>query len=284
MADPVTPPSEQPKPAEPAPPASPAAEAPRPAEPPKPAADPLPPEPENLRADEESLEDEEVMKLVAAHKSRLERMPDDNRPPAPGTSRPSWRRRTYVVDWKLQLSYAGLYIATITLFVVGFAASNLIYLRLIQGVKTNMRLPKVEWWQQDDVGVYIVLNFVVLLFIGMGMALWAIVQSHRVAGPALRFRRSFRQMRRRDYDFYLQLRKNDFLKDLAVELNVLNNALKAKDLVLSDAVLRIDAMARTTQDTARATELHELAQDLADLVLPLPEPKTDAEPDVAKKA
>ena len=272
MADPVTPPSEQPKPVEPAP-----SEAPKPA-------DPLPPEPDALRADEEALEDEEVMKLVAAHKSHLERMPDDNRPPAPGTSRPSFRRRTYVVDWKLQLSYAGLYIATITLFVVGFAASNLIYLRLIQGVKLNSRLPTHEWWQQDDVGVYIVLNFVVLLFIGMGMALWAIVQSHRVAGPALRFRRAFRQMRRRDYDFYLQLRKNDFLKDLAVEVNVLNNALKAKDLVLSDAVLRIDAMARTTLDTARATELHELAQDLADLVLPLPEPKAETDAEPAKKA
>lgn len=280
MADPVTqPPPEESKPPESAPSAAPAAAAPAPIVAAAPA-----PEPENLRADEEALEDEQVMKLVAAHKNHLERMPDDNRPPAPGTSRPSWRRRTYVVDWKLQLSYAGLYIATITLFVVGFAASNLIYLRLIQGVKLNSRLPTNEWWQQDDVGVYIVLNFVVLLFIGMGMAMWAIVQSHRVAGPALRFRRAFRQMRRRDYDFYLQLRKNDFLKDLAVELNVLNNALKAKDLVLSDAVLRIDAIARTTADTARATELHELSQDLADLILPLPEPKMDAEPDTTKKA
>jgi hypothetical protein len=229
------------------------------------------------------VEDEQVIKLVTAHKTHLERMPDDNRPPAPGTSRPSWRRRTYVVDWKLQLSYAGLYIATVTLFVVGFAASNLIYLRLIQGVKLNSRVATQEWWQQDDLGVYIVLNFVVILFIGMGMALWAIVQSHRVAGPALRFRRSFRQMRRRDYDFFLQLRKNDFLKDLAVELNVLNNALKAKDLVLSDAVLRIDAIARTTPDAERATELHELAQDLADLVLPLPDAASEEAASAAKK-
>jgi len=257
----------------PAPPSEPPAAAP-PAEP-----APQPPV-ETLRPDEDALEAEQVIKLVSDHKSRLERMPDDLRPPVPGTERPSWRRRTYVVDWKLQLSYAGLYIATITLFVVGFAASNLIYLRLIQGVKLNAKLPAQEWWQQDDVGVYIVLNFVVLLFIGMGMALWAIVQSHRVAGPALRFRRAFRQMRRRDYDFFLQLRKNDFLKDLAVELNVLNNALKAKDLVLSDAVLRIDAMAHTTGDAGRATELHELAQDLADLVLPLPEPPAA---DVEKK-
>ena len=261
-----TPPATTPAPAGPAP----AAPAPEPA--PAPAVD-------TLRADEEALDAEQVMKLVADHKSRLERMPDDLRPPAPGTERPSWRRRTYVVDWKLQLSYAGLYIATITLFVVGFAASNLIYLRLIQGVKLNAKLPTQEWWQQDDVGVYLVLNFVVLLFIGMGMALWAIVQSHRVAGPALRFRRAFRQMRRRDYDFYLQLRKNDFLKDLAVELNVLNNALKAKDLVLSDAVLRINAVAHTTNDPERATELHELAQDLADLILPLPQPTSEMEPE-----
>ncbi|HZU99119.1 MAG TPA: hypothetical protein VFF73_20600 [Planctomycetota bacterium] len=238
---------------------------------------------EALRPDEEALDDEQVMKLVGEHKLRLERMPDDARPPAPGTSRPSWRRRTYVVDWKLQLSYAGLYIATITLFVVGFAAANLIYLRLIQWARINQHLVAQDWWQKDDAGVYIVLNFVVLLFIGMGMALWAIVQSHRVAGPALRFRRAFRQMRRRDYDFYLRLRKNDFLKELAVELNVLNNALKAKDLVLSDAVLRLDALARTANDPERATEIHEVAQDLADLVLPLPEPQVDATPETVKK-
>jgi hypothetical protein len=259
----------------------PPAETPAATTPPIPSApEPAPaPAVETLRADEEALDAEQVMKLVAEHKNRLERMPDDLRPPAPGTERPNWRRRTYVVDWKLQLSYAGLYIATITLFVVGFAASNLIYLRLIQGVKLNAKLPTQEWWQQDDVGVYLVLNFVVLLFIGMGMALWAIVQSHRVAGPALRFRRAFRQIRRRDYDFYLQLRKNDFLKDLAVELNVLNNALKAKDLVLSDAVLRINAVAHTTNDPERATELHELAQDLADLILPLPQPASELEPE-----
>src|SRR5579864_4149634 len=99
---------------------------------------PAPAQPvEPLRPDEEALDDEQVMKLVAEHKLRLERMPDEVRPPAPGTSRPNWWRRTYVVDWKLQLSYAGLYIATITLFVVGFAAANLIYLRLIQWAKLN---------------------------------------------------------------------------------------------------------------------------------------------------
>jgi hypothetical protein len=215
------------------------------------------------------------MKLVAEHKARLERMPDGLSPPAPGAGRPSWRRRTYVVDWQLQLSYTGLYIATITLFVVGFAAANLIYLRLIQGVRLNARLQAEPSWQQEDLGAYVVLNFVVLLFIGMGMALWAIVQSHRVAGPALRFRRAFRHMRWRDYDSRLQLRKNDFLQDLAIELNALNDALKAKDVVLADAILRIDEAARAASDPKRARELHELAHDLADLVLPLPASAAD---------
>jgi hypothetical protein len=264
------------------PPTPPATSAPKAAsEPPKPA------EPEPLREDEEAAEDAANIGAVALHRTALERLPDDRRSsPAPGTERPSWRRRTYVVDWKLQLSYAGLYVATITLFLVGFAASNLIFFRLLQGAKLAAKLPTREWWQQDDIGFYLVLNFVIVLFVGMGMALWAIVQSHRVAGPALRFRRAFRQILRRDYDFFLTLRKNDFLKELALELNVVNNALKAKDIVLADAVVRLDAVARTTQDPDKAAELHELAQSLADVVLPLPSPEVAAaaDPDVVAKA
>jgi hypothetical protein len=237
-------------------------------------------QPEALREDEDAVEAQQALELVARHKERLERMPDGPRPFPPGTSKPTWRRRTYVVDWKLQLSYAGLYIATVTLFVVGFAASNFIFVRLAQGVKLNSRtLPQQTWWQQDDLGFYIVLNVVILLFVGMGMAFWAIIQSHRVAGPALRFRRAFRSMLRRDYDFHMSLRKHDFLKDLAVELNVLNNALKAKDLVVSDAVMRVAALAKTIDDPSKAGELHEIAQELADVVIPPPEPpQADEEP------
>jgi len=43
------------------------------------------------------------------------------------------------------------------------------------------------------------------------------------------------------------------------------------------------AISRTTPDTERATELHELSQDLADLVLPLPEPAPDTDPETVRK-
>jgi hypothetical protein len=243
------------------------------------AAQPAPP-PEPLRADEEADDEAEAraFEQVRSQRERLTRMPDGPRPPEPGTSRPNWRRRQYVVDWKIQMSYAGLYIATLTLFIVGFAASNLIFRGLAQIVRQSKGLPQVYPWLADDWGYYLILNFVVLLFVGMGMAFWAIVHSHRIAGPALRLRRAFRQMLRRDYDFHIQLRKRDYLQDLADQVNVLNNALKAKDVVVSDAALRVEALARATEDPEKAEALREVARDLADVVLPLPEPaEGDAE-------
>jgi hypothetical protein len=152
-----------------------------------------------------------------------------------------------------------------------------IFLSLIEGVKraNSMRAgggSTGHWWFDSDIGFYLVLNLVILIFIGMGMALWAIVQSHRIAGPALRFRRTLKQMLRRDYDFYMRLRKRDYFQDVAEEINVLNNALKAKDVVVADAALRLEALALSLGDKARADEVREVAAELADVVLPLPEP------------
>ena len=57
-----------------------------------------------------------------------------------------------------------------------------------------------------------------------------------MAGPAYRLKGALRQVQARDYDFYVTLRTKDFLKDLAEQVNVLNQALKAKDLVIADGV------------------------------------------------
>jgi len=51
-------------------------------------------------------------------------------------------------------------------------------------------------------------------------------------------------------------------------VNVLNHAMKAKDLIVADAVLRLDALARA-MGTENGEQVREVAADLADIVLPV---------------
>jgi hypothetical protein len=121
--------------------------------------------PAKLREDEEVALDAHALELVSRHRERLESWVSGVGPALPAGEPQRWRRRTYVVDWKLQISYAGLYIATVTLFLLGFAASNIIILRVIQGIKLNAQVRTQEWWQEGDTGFYIILNLVIILFL-----------------------------------------------------------------------------------------------------------------------
>jgi hypothetical protein len=189
-----------------------------------------------------------------------------------------------VVDWRLQLHYAGVYIATVTLLILGFVVLNMIFYFFAERMLVLKRPGPLP--DEERLTYYAYANAIFVTLLAMGMALYAIIQSHRFAGPALRFRRALRQMLRRDYDFFLELRPRDYLKDLAEQVNVLNNALKAKDVVVADAALRIDAAARELEAKGVETGvLRDAARDLADVVLPLPEPAPDvvADPEVAAR-
>lgn len=249
-----------------------------------PAASTSPPAaPEMLREDEMVDDDAEALGSLRAHKRLLEEMPDGRRPFPAGTSRPKWRRRTYMVDWKLQLNYASVYIATVTLLILGFVILNMIFYffeHRMLALHKNGAIPETQSY-----GYFAMANVVFFVILAMGMALYAIIQSHRVAGPSLRLRRALRQMLRRDYDFYIQLRSKDYLKELAEQLNVLNNAMKAKDVVIADATLRIEDEIKALE--AKGTDaalLRDAVRELADVVLPLPEPPTDMnDPEIAAK-
>lgn len=182
-----------------------------------------------------------------------------------------------MVDLPLQLSYVGVYLSTLVLLVVGFVALNFVFSSVYQ------RALKI---QQHGLGLdaspemvlFGLVNFVFVMLLLIGAAVYAIVHSHRVAGPAYRLRNALRHLQTRDYDHYVQLRSKDFLKDLAEQVNLLNQAMKAKDLVVAEAVLRLDEAAREAPP-AVAERLQEVAADLSDVVLPLDvEPAGPARP------
>lgn len=213
---------------------------------------------------------QEVVAEVRARRDRLDAIPDG---PRPNTGPRTYKRRQYMVDLPLQLSYVGVYLSTLVLLVVGFIALNYVFAQVYQrALKIQKHGLLLD--ASPEVVLFALVNFVFVMLLLIGAAVYAIVHSHRVAGPAYRLKNALRQLQLRDYDQHVQLRSKDFLKDLAEHVNVLNQALKAKDLVIAEAVLRLDEAAREAPP-AVAERLQEVAADLSDVVLPL-DPDADA--------
>lgn len=222
---------------------------------------------EELSTNEIATSFQEVSAEVRTRRDRLEMIPDGPRKGG-GGGKP-YKRRQYMIDLPLQLSYVGVYMSTLVLLVVGFIALNYVFSSVYERALKIQRfgMQGVEEASPEMV-LFGLVNFVFVMLLLIGAALYAVIHSHRVAGPAYRLKGALRQVQARDYDFYVQLRTKDFLKDLAEQVNLLNQQLKAKDVVIADAVLRLEEATRDAPP-AVAERLQEVAADLADVVLPI---------------
>ncbi len=219
---------------------------------------------EELSPSEEATGLQEAVAAVRERRRAIDAMPDGPRPRAPGET---YKRRQVFVDWQLQVNYVGVYLSVTALLVVGFAALNYVFASFYErAIEVQRQQPLGE---HNDMFLLATLNVVFLLLLVIGMAVHAIIQSHRIAGPVYRFRRALHALRGRDYDFYVQLRSKDYLKDLAEQVNGLTTAMKAKDLVIADAALALEQVAKDHPDAAEA--LGPVTANLCDLVLPFDE-------------
>lgn len=215
---------------------------------------------EELSPEEEAASLDEAVAAVRARRHELDAIPDGPRPRVPGES---YKRRQMFVDWELQVSYVGVYLTVTVFLVIGFAALNYVFAAFYErAAQVQLQQP---YGDGTDYFLLATLNVVFLLLLVIGMAVYAIIQSHRIAGPVFRFRRALEALRARDYDFHLQLRERDYMKDVAEQLNALNQALKAKDVAIADAALALDELAR--RHPTLAADLAPVTATLGELVL-----------------
>lgn len=227
---------------------------------------------EELSQGEVATSLQEVVDEVRARRGVLEGIPDGPRPRTGGP----YKRRRYVVDLPLQLNYVSVYLTTTILLVVGFIALNFVFASVYQRALQIQTLANSPY-QSPGLMLMVLVNFVFVMLLLIGASIYAVVHSHRVAGPAFRLRAALKQLHARDYDHHVQLRRKDFLHDLAEQVNVLNHAMKAKDLIVADAVLRLDALARALP-AEHGEQVREVAADLADIVLPVSDARPQAGP------
>ena len=218
---------------------------------------------EDLTLADEASTFQEVVGAVRDRRRTLDAMPDGPRPRGDA----KYKRSKILVDWHLQVSYVGAYLSTVTLLVVGFITLNILFRSFFQRALTIQTQRAFD--STLDSTMLITLNAIFVLLLVMGMAVYAIIQSHRIAGPVLRFRRAVHAMHRRDYDFFLQLRRRDYPKDLAEQLNGFNNALKHKDIVVADVALTLADLSE--KNPSLRAELEAAAANLCDVVGAIPE-------------
>lgn len=162
------------------------------------------------------------------------------------------RRRTLVVDPRYQLRVAG---AAAGLMLVGallFAGAIHLETLRLQEVVTQHD-PDIARALQGQGSLDILLMAVIGVALTLGALLLALVETHRVAGPALSLKRALERIQAGDYTSSVQLRRGDRLHTLSASVNELREALAkgtAEEAeILESLADRVDA-AKSEEDAA----------------------------------
>lgn len=134
------------------------------------------------------------------------------RPPAPPPGTRSWKRRTYIIDPHFQYSFLTTWVA-LTAVILGVIIMVLYWgMTQMRGISSHeVILQRMsELFQMNAVFVAILTGL---------LGLYMILLSHRIAGPAYRLRKCLQRVGRFDFDFHVELRQKDYLKNVAEELN-----------------------------------------------------------------
>ena len=139
-----------------------------------------------------------------------------------------FKRSQYVVNKDIQYRYLGLllfYICTffiVTVAIVYFSGWRQLIEKMANVYPQARLLPILNI-------VYLRLFIAFLLFLPF-VVISAILLSHRIAGPLVRIKRALSQLVEGDYNVAVNLRKDDQLKDVATQINILAHSLKKKNV------------------------------------------------------
>jgi len=142
-----------------------------------------------------------------------------------------YKRTVTVIDKKMQMHYLTVWlVAAMSLILVGF---TFYYFFRHRAESAGTRIPQA--YLQLLVG-----NGFFILFLSLLMGCYAVLHSHRVAGPAYRINQCLKRLCTDDYGFVVSLRDGDYLQDLAANMNTLilrlrernEKALKAREEIL----------------------------------------------------
>ncbi|MFH1227922.1 MAG: hypothetical protein V1701_08470 [Planctomycetota bacterium] len=131
-----------------------------------------------------------------------------------------YQRKLYLIDKPFQYSYILSWVVFAVLFM--FVTVGIVFL----GILVFKRSSSFEWTEIIYM-VHLDLILIVLMVIIFSVCL--VRFSHRIVGAAYRIQQSIKRIINEDYDFTIVLRKDDYLKNIATDLNDLAVKLRMRE-------------------------------------------------------
>ena len=187
-------------------------------------------------------------------------------PPAPAPPRflglLLGRRRTLVVDTRYQLRVAAM--AAGSMFAGALLFAGAIHLEIVRLHEIVSRYdPDIARALQDQGSIDLVLMAVLGVGLTLGALLLALVETHRVAGPAHSLRRALARIQAGDYTTPAQLRRGDRLDTLAASVNELRetlaNGMAEEAEILESLADRVETAKGEDEAASIGTELRDHA-------------------------
>lgn len=125
-----------------------------------------------------------------------------------------YKRTQTVIDTKFQMHYLTVWLV-VTMAMIMFGAT------MVLGLRGRTTVP--AGYTQ-----VMICNAFLILFLSLLMGCYAVMHSHKVAGPAYRIRQSLKRLNADDYGFAVRLREGDYLQEIAVQMNELILRLKER--------------------------------------------------------
>jgi len=172
------------------------------------------------------------------------------------------RRRTIVVDSRYQLRVAGMAAGLMLGGALLFAAAiHLEIVRLHEIV--SLHDPEIARALQDRGSIDLVLMAALGVGLMLGAFLLALLETHRVAGPAYSLRRALARIQAGDYTTPVQVRRGDRLDALAASLNEVRETLAkgtAEEAELLESLAeRVEAVKGEDEVASMGAELRDQA-------------------------
>ena len=182
-----------------------------------------------------------------------------------------YKRTQTVIDSKLQMHYLTVWlVSTMALILVGF--TFYLFFRS-QASDAGGAVPPA--YSRLLIG-----NGFFILFLSLLMGCYAVLHSHRVAGPAYRLNECLKRLVVDDYTFVVSLRKGDYMTELAGNMNALIVRLRAQQENSGKGREALNAVVKALGDGSVAKE--ELAKRIEAALALFPEaPRTVAGPPAA---
>jgi len=141
------------------------------------------------------------------------------------TSKKRYRRWRYIIDWRQQMGFTVEIVAVLC----GVCVIYSVGVHYLLGNETLFQV-SIDRFRE----VVLRVNAVYLAVSSGIFSLMAIGLTHRFVGPAFNMRRALKAMIKGDLSKKVHLRKRDYLKDLAAEINTLRDVLEERQQVVRD--------------------------------------------------